>query len=86
MCVPVQVVGAKYNGQGPSIPRTCPLAIGSFMESCWSNLPADRPSFEKICETLEGICASLDNGNSNSRKLAPAAGNPNYFEGAMSVP
>lgn len=49
----LQVVGAKYNGEGPPIPRDCPPAIGKLMKSCWSNLPSSRPSFEQICETLE---------------------------------
>ena len=50
----MQVVGAKYNGQGPPIPPDCPTTVGKLMKSCWSNLPSSRPSFEKICEHLEG--------------------------------
>lgn len=51
-----QVVGAKYNGEGPSIPEDCPVAISRLMKSCWSNLPADRPSFDKVVDTLEANC------------------------------
>ncbi|CAB1118764.1 unnamed protein product [Ectocarpus sp. CCAP 1310/34] len=51
-----QVVGAKYNGEGPSIPEDCPVAISRLMKSCWSNLPADRPSFDKVVDTLEALC------------------------------
>jgi len=25
------------------------------MEKCWAQLPEDRPDFEEICKTLEGI-------------------------------
>lgn len=46
------MVGAKYNGEGPPIPKDCPATIGRLMKSCWSNLPSSRPSFEKICDTL----------------------------------
>ncbi|CAM9329340.1 unnamed protein product [Ectocarpus fasciculatus] len=54
--LPSQVVGAKYNGEGPSIPEDCPVAISRLMKSCWSNLPADRPSFDKVVDTLEAVC------------------------------
>lgn len=51
--LPSEVVGAKYNGEGPPIPKDCPPAMSKLMKSCWSNLPADRPSFEKICDVLD---------------------------------
>ncbi|CBJ30511.1 Zn binding domain-containing protein [Ectocarpus siliculosus] len=54
--LPSQVVGAKYNGEGPSIPEDCPVAISRLMKSCWSNLPADRPSFDKVVDALEALC------------------------------
>lgn len=47
-----QVVGAKYSGEGLPIPEDCPAAIGGLMKSCWSNLPSNRPSFDKICDSL----------------------------------
>ncbi|CAM9964972.1 unnamed protein product [Ectocarpus sp. 12 AP-2014] len=53
---PSQVVGAKYNGEGPLIPEDCPVAISRLMKSCWSNLPADRPSFDKVVAALEALC------------------------------
>ncbi|CAM9487020.1 unnamed protein product [Hapterophycus canaliculatus] len=52
---PSQVIGAKYNGEGPSIPKDCLPVMSRLMTSCWSNLPADRPSFDKICDILEEI-------------------------------
>eukprot|EP00752_Nemacystus_decipiens_P009411 g8414.t1 len=51
--LPSQVVGAKYNGEGPPLPKHCPSPISSLMESCWSNLPAERPSFVEICKILD---------------------------------
>ena len=82
----IKVVGAKYNGEGPAISPHCDPAIRNLMESCWSNLPADRPSFDKICDILEAI--SLDRGD--QKKSAPtsrmAGGSSGTFAGAMSVP
>eukprot|EP00903_Cladosiphon_okamuranus_P006604 g6451.t1 len=51
--LPSQVVGAKYNGEGPPVPKDCPPTIGRLMESCWSKKPAERPSFVNICEILD---------------------------------
>eukprot|EP00903_Cladosiphon_okamuranus_P014963 g13850.t1 len=51
--VPSEVVGAKYSGEGLPIPEDCPVAIARLMKSCWSNLPPNRPSFDKICDILE---------------------------------
>jgi len=35
------------------IPDTCPKVIRDIMEQCFETDPSHRPSFKKVCETLE---------------------------------
>ena len=84
----IKVVGAKYNGEGPAISPRCDPAIRNLMESCWSNLPADRPSFDKICDILEAISLDRDDQNKSAPAINSrmAGGSSGTFAGAMSVP
>lgn len=74
------MIAAKYNGHGPRIPRDTPEEISNLMESCWSNLPANRPSFDKIFELLTGLFDKKDHTARESRF------DDGLFDGAMSVP
>jgi len=53
----VQAVGKVSKGHRMVLPERCecPPVLKDLMGKCWAQLPADRPDFEKICSSLEGL-------------------------------
>ncbi|CAN0087489.1 unnamed protein product, partial [Discosporangium mesarthrocarpum] len=47
-----EVLGAKYTGKNPPIPKNCPPTLATLMGRCWSNLPGERPTFKEVCDLL----------------------------------
>ncbi|KAI5068346.1 hypothetical protein GOP47_0016691 [Adiantum capillus-veneris] len=46
-------------GERPSLPRTCPQYLSSYIERCWHANPEKRPSFAQISRTLRHLKAIL---------------------------
>ncbi|KAH3766163.1 protein serine/threonine kinase [Pelomyxa schiedti] len=46
-------------GKRLPIPNTVLKPISALIEACWAQQPTDRPSFDEIATTLEGILGSL---------------------------
>eukprot|EP00939_MAST-03C_sp_MAST-3C-sp1_P004986 g4986.t1 len=42
-------------GYRPLLPIACPHEIAKLVKSCWAHDPKARPSFTKICSSLEGF-------------------------------
>ena len=40
-------------GKRPKIPRSWPYVEKNLLERCWSANPADRPSFQAICQLIK---------------------------------
>ncbi|KAL4578460.1 hypothetical protein LXL04_014583 [Taraxacum kok-saghyz] len=59
--------GIVTNTLRPSIPRQCDNGWRVLMEECWSNDPADRPSFTQITNKLQAMSLALQ---SKSQKRA----------------
>lgn len=43
----------------PSIPTTCPLALRTLIELCWSSNPQNRPNFSLVVKILQEFEISL---------------------------
>jgi hypothetical protein len=41
-------------GDRPTIPTQCPIALAELMQSCWSQRPAERPTPEGVLQILKG--------------------------------
>ena len=48
-------LGVTRYGMRPRLPQSMPTKLVALMKSCWSQLPADRPSFDDIVKTLERL-------------------------------
>ncbi|XP_011363231.1 muscle, skeletal receptor tyrosine-protein kinase isoform X5 [Pteropus vampyrus] len=51
-----EVIYYVRDGNILSCPENCPLELYNLMRLCWSQLPADRPSFASIHRILERMC------------------------------
>ncbi|XP_024613046.1 muscle, skeletal receptor tyrosine-protein kinase isoform X3 [Neophocaena asiaeorientalis asiaeorientalis] len=51
-----EVICYVRDGNILSCPENCPLELYNLMRLCWSELPADRPSFTSIHRILERMC------------------------------
>ncbi|XP_068408387.1 muscle, skeletal receptor tyrosine-protein kinase isoform X5 [Eschrichtius robustus] len=51
-----EVIYYVRDGNVLSCPENCPLELYNLMRLCWSELPADRPSFTSIHRILERMC------------------------------
>ncbi|KAH0789095.1 TKL family protein kinase [Histomonas meleagridis] len=49
------------NGQRPEIPESTPNGLASLIEACWSQEPADRPTFEQIYQAFSTSAVSFAN-------------------------
>ncbi|KAF7803442.1 serine/threonine-protein kinase HT1-like [Senna tora] len=57
---PVQAAYAVLNKHSrPTIPSSCPPAMGALIEQCWSQQPDKRPDFWQIVKVLEQFESSL---------------------------
>ncbi|WOH07016.1 hypothetical protein DCAR_0626445 [Daucus carota subsp. sativus] len=56
---PAQVVGAvAFQNRRLTVPQNTSPILTSLMESCWSDEPAQRPSFKSIVDTLKKLLKS----------------------------
>ncbi|XP_075415137.1 muscle, skeletal receptor tyrosine-protein kinase isoform X4 [Tenrec ecaudatus] len=51
-----EVIYYVRDGHILACPENCPLDLYNLMRLCWSQLPADRPSFPSIHRILERMC------------------------------
>ena len=55
---PMEVaVQVAQKGARPPLPKTMPKPVQKLVKQCWSQAPAERPSFHAACGELEQIAA-----------------------------
>uniref|UniRef100_A0A8D1HXD8 receptor protein-tyrosine kinase n=2 Tax=Sus scrofa TaxID=9823 RepID=A0A8D1HXD8_PIG len=57
-----EVIYYVRDGNTLSCPDNCPLELYNLMRLCWSQLPADRPSFTSIHRILARMCERAEGG------------------------
>uniref|UniRef100_A0A8C3YQ95 receptor protein-tyrosine kinase n=1 Tax=Catagonus wagneri TaxID=51154 RepID=A0A8C3YQ95_9CETA len=57
-----EVIYYVRDGNTLSCPDNCPLELYNLMRLCWSQQPADRPSFSSIHRILERMCERAEGG------------------------
>lgn len=57
--------GIVTNTLRPPIPRRCEYGWKALMEECWSNDPADRPSFTEVANKLQAMSVALQSKRQN---------------------
>ena len=48
-----------YQGQRPSLPDSIPKQLKGLIKACWDSVPAKRPSWEKVLDSLSQMQESL---------------------------
>jgi len=43
----------RDKGGNPGVPQKAPKVLAKIMADCWKPNPADRPTFQQICDRLE---------------------------------
>ena len=67
---------AKGDNYRPPLPKGTPHEIKQLIETCWSELPCDRPEFDSVCEEIEKI--STDMSKSDIHWLNASHGHQMY--------
>ncbi|GJR78025.1 probable serine/threonine-protein kinase drkD [Tanacetum coccineum] len=57
--------GIVTNTLRPPVPRRCDHRWKALMEECWSNDPADRPSFTEVANKLQAMAVALQSKRQN---------------------
>jgi hypothetical protein len=57
------------NGKRPELKKEWPVLIKNVLKRAWAPDPADRPTFNQICNSLSGEFADSSNGISRSERL-----------------
>ncbi|CAM9850048.1 unnamed protein product, partial [Laminaria digitata] len=48
-------VRVAMKGERPVIPAGCPSSMAQVIRACWTELPADRPTFHDLVKGMKSI-------------------------------
>ena len=66
-----RIMWAVHSGERPQFLRGCPAVLEKLLQDCWADQPSQRPSIDRVVETIEPIAHICSRGFSVLIRLPP---------------